>query len=124
MNKITVLGATGSIGSSTIDVIRRNKDKYTLYAATANKNVVAMAEIIREFNPTVVVMTDYDAYKDLKELVSFERRHTEVLFGAEAVCAVAASEDCDSVMSAIVGAAGLKPTLAARSEEHTSELQS
>ncbi|WP_294459718.1 1-deoxy-D-xylulose-5-phosphate reductoisomerase [uncultured Ruminobacter sp.] len=119
MKKITILGATGSIGRSTIDVIRRNPDLYSLYAATGNKNYSVMASIIREFSPSVVVMTDKTACDRLKEMVQAEHRDTEVLFGAENLNAVAASEEYDGLMSAIVGAAGLRPTLAAITQGKT-----
>lgn len=119
MKKITILGATGSIGRSTIDVIRRNPDLYSLYAATGNKNYSVMASIIREFSPSVVVMTDKTASDRLKEMVQAEHRDTEVLFGAENLNAVAASEEYDGLMSAIVGAAGLRPTLAAITQGKT-----
>lgn len=119
MKKITILGATGSIGRSTIDVIRRNPDLYSLYAATGNKNYSVMASIIREFSPSVVVMTDRTAYEKLKELVQTEHRRTEILFGAENLNTVAASEEYDGLMSAIVGAAGLKPTLSAITQGKT-----
>ena len=81
MKKIAILGATGSIGRSTIDVIKRNPEEYSLYAATGNKNYSVMAGIIREFSPQVVVMTDRSAYEKLKEIVQTEHRSSEVLFG-------------------------------------------
>lgn len=112
MNNVTVLGATGSIGTSTLDVIRRNRDKYALFAATAHKNVDKMLGIIREFNPRAVVMTDKTAYDELVQKLAQENlKGTEVLFGRDEMSAVVQSAENDSVMSAIVGAAGLKPTL-------------
>ncbi len=113
MNKVTVLGATGSIGGSTLDVIRRNPERYSLYAATARNNVSRMLEIAREFHPAAAVMLEERAAQELRGLLADAGLKTEVLSGAEALSAVAASEEADSVMSAIVGAAGLKPTLAA-----------
>lgn len=112
MNNITVLGATGSIGTNTLDVIRRNADKYKLFAATAHKNVDKMTEIIKEFTPQAVVMTDKDAYTELKtRIASLGLSGTEILFGRDDMSAVVQASENDSVMSAIVGAAGLKPTL-------------
>ena len=113
MNKVTVLGATGSIGTSTLDVIRRNPDRYSLFAATARSNVSKMLAIVGEFHPDVAVMLEEKAAAELRELLAGKGLKTEVLSGAEALSAVASSDDADSVMSAIVGAAGLKPTLAA-----------
>lgn len=115
MNKIALLGATGSIGNSTLDVIRKNPDQYELYAATGSSNSVKMIEIVKEFNPKVVVMNDERAYTQVKEFVKDNSLKVDVLCGEEHLCAVASSEEYDSVMSAIVGAAGLKPTIAAAS---------
>ncbi len=119
MKKITVLGATGSIGGNTLDVIRRNPDRYSLYAASCHKNHAAMARIIREFAPAVAVATDREAYGKLREFAAASGCRTDILFGEENLCAVAASEEYDGLMSAIVGAAGLKPTLAAISRGRT-----
>ncbi|MGN1392694.1 MAG: 1-deoxy-D-xylulose-5-phosphate reductoisomerase [Succinivibrionaceae bacterium] len=113
MNNITILGATGSIGASTLDVISRNPEKYKLFAATGNKNVEKMLNIVRNFSPNVVVMSDQKAYLNLKNRINEEHLKTDVLCGEEAMCAVVASSETDSVMSAIVGSAGLKPTLSA-----------
>lgn len=119
MNNVLVLGATGSIGASTLDVIAKNPDIFHLYGIAACKNYQKMAEIIRDFKPEVAVMTDTKACQLLRDIVKQEGHKTDVLMGDEALCAVAASEDVDSVMSAIVGSAGLKPTLAAISQGKT-----
>lgn len=113
MNNVTILGATGSIGTSTLDVMRRNADKYKLFAATGAKNASKMLGIIEEFAPNFVVMTDPVAYEELRNAVSSKKLKTEVLFGSEALTEVVSASEVDSVMSSIVGAAGLKPTLAA-----------
>ena len=113
MNNVTVLGATGSIGTSTLDVIRRNPDRYRLFAATARSNVSRMLDIVAEFHPEAAVMLEEKAAAELRELLAGRGLKTEVLSGSEALSAVASGDETDSVMSAIVGAAGLKPTLAA-----------
>ena len=107
---ITILGATGSIGRSTLDLVGRNPDKYRCVALTANSNVVELAEAARKFRPDVAVVADVNAYGALKEALS--GTGIEAAAGPGAV-AEAAERPADWVMSAIVGAAGLQPTLKA-----------
>lgn len=107
---ITILGATGSIGQSTLDLIGRNPDKYRCVALTANSNVVELATAARRFRPDVAVVADTQAYGALKEALA--GTGIEVAAGPDAVVE-AAERPADWVMSAIVGAAGLKPTLKA-----------
>lgn len=113
MRKITVLGATGSIGSSTLDVISRHPDQFEVYALTANSQFQKMFELCKQFKPQYVVMVSESAAVQLKELLNSENLSTEVLSGEQALEEVSAASDVDDVMAAIVGAAGLKPTLAA-----------
>ncbi len=120
MNNIVVLGGTGSIGTSTLDVIKRNQDKYSLFAVSAHKNAERMMQIIQEYAPKVAVVTDNLAYEKVKTFVKDNRiTSTEVLYGMDSLNAVAKADEVDSVMSAIVGAAGLKPTLSAISSGKT-----
>ena len=70
MNNVTVLGATGSIGTSTLDVIRRNPDRYRLFAATARSNVSRMLDIVAEFHPEAAVMLEEKAAAELRELLA------------------------------------------------------
>lgn len=107
---ITILGATGSIGRSTLDLVGRNPEKYRCVALTANCNVVELAEAARKFRPELAVVAQPEAYGALKEALA--GTGIEVAAGAEAV-AEAAARPADWVMSAIVGAAGLQPTLKA-----------
>ncbi|MDQ4424682.1 MAG: 1-deoxy-D-xylulose-5-phosphate reductoisomerase [Thalassolituus sp.] len=109
---ITVLGSTGSIGCSTLDVVRRHPDKYRVYALTAATRAAEMAAQIAEFSPRYAVMANADAATQLREQLPDECV-TEVLNGEEALIEVASDERVDQVMAAIVGAAGLLPTLAA-----------
>ena len=109
---ITVLGSTGSIGCSTLDVVRRHPEKYRVYALTAATRVAEMAGQIAEFSPRYAVMADASAAAQLREQLP-EDCVTEVLNGEDALVQVASDECVDQIMAAIVGAAGLLPTLAA-----------
>ncbi len=109
---ITVLGSTGSIGCSTLDVVSRHPEKYRVYALTAATRVAEMAGQIAEFSPRYAVMADASAAAQLREQLP-EDCVTEVLNGDDALVQVASDERVDQVMAAIVGAAGLLPTLAA-----------
>ena len=108
--KITILGATGSIGTSTIDVMLRHPDRFEAYALVAHRNVDLMRELVGKVHPELVVMTDEAAYHSLKGTLP---QHVRLEFGMEAAEAAAAHEDVDMVMAAMVGSAGLPATLAA-----------
>lgn len=112
MRHLTILGATGSIGLSTLDVIRRHPDRFSVYALTAGTRARELAVLCREFRPRVAVMADPDAARDLAELLS-DLPSIRVLSGADGLCEVASAAEVDTVMAAIVGAAGLPPTLSA-----------
>ena len=111
MKSVTLLGATGSIGSSTLDIIARHPQRYSVHALTANTNVEQMAMLCRQFRPAIAVMADNASAQKLRSLV--EQQATQVLSGQEALGAVACSDEADIVVAAIVGAAGLMPTLSA-----------
>ncbi len=111
MIQVTILGATGSIGQSTLDIIQRHADRYAVYALTANTNVAKMVELCRTFKPRYAVMSDEDSAQKLKQALGVSA--TEVLAGEVALAQVAADELVDTVVAAIVGSVGLKPTLAA-----------
>ena len=113
MQTITILGATGSIGVSTLDVIARHADKYSVFALTAHSQITALALQCRQFNPKYAVVSDAAAAASLQALLAESGCATEVLWGVEALCQVASDGGVDTVMAAIVGAAGLVPTLAA-----------
>ncbi|MBS3804951.1 MAG: 1-deoxy-D-xylulose-5-phosphate reductoisomerase [Oleiphilaceae bacterium] len=112
MRHITLLGATGSIGLSTLDVIRRHPDRFVLHALTANSQADAMASLCLEFQPRVAVMANAAAAERLQGLL-VGQCDTEVLAGPAALCLAAEAPEVDTVMAAIVGAAGLPATLAA-----------
>ncbi|MGA7800401.1 MAG: 1-deoxy-D-xylulose-5-phosphate reductoisomerase [Gammaproteobacteria bacterium] len=110
---ITILGATGSIGASTLDVIGRHPDAFRVVALTANRNVDRLLEYCRRFRPTYAVMADPQAAAVLRARALEEGLDTEVLEGVAGLVTVAGLPEADCVMAAIVGAAGLLPTLEA-----------
>jgi 1-deoxy-D-xylulose-5-phosphate reductoisomerase len=113
MQNITILGATGSIGVSTLDVIARHPDRYRIYALTAHSKVNDLAAQCARFLPEVAVVGSAEAASALAALLREAGVATDVLWGEEALCQVASAPGCDTVMAAIVGAAGLAPSLAA-----------
>lgn len=113
MEHITILGATGSIGVSTLDVVGRHPDRYRVYALTAHRNVEILADQCEKFHPQVVVVGSAQAAQTLSQLLDCKGLKTDVEYGEAALCAVASAPGCDTVMAAIVGAAGLAPTIAA-----------
>ena len=113
MQRITILGATGSIGVSTLDVVARHPDLYRVHALTAHQRVEELADQCAQFKPDVAVVGTAAAADRLAGLLKTKGLATAVEYGEAALCRVASSEDCDAVMAAIVGAAGLAPTLAA-----------
>lgn len=108
---VTILGATGSIGRSTLDVVSRHPERFDITALTANSDDKAMLELCRRWQPRFAVMCDADAAQRLAERIDSET--TTVLAGHDALSTVAADESVDTVIAGIVGAAGLVPTLAA-----------
>ena len=110
---ITILGATGSIGASTLDVISRHPERYRVIALTANRNVDTLARQCAEFSPRFAVMAECDAAETLRIRLREASPGVEVLSGPDALAEVAALPEVDYVMAAIVGAAGLLPTLEA-----------
>ncbi len=113
MQKLTILGATGSIGASTLKVVEQNPELFSVVALAAGTNVEKMVALCRKWQPKYAVMADKAAAFALKSELSMSVPDTEVLGGDDALCHVASLEEVDSVMAAIVGAAGLLPTMAA-----------
>jgi 1-deoxy-D-xylulose-5-phosphate reductoisomerase len=113
MQRITILGATGSIGVSTLDVLARHPEQYQVYALSAHSRVDELAAQCAQFRPQRAVVGSAEAAARLAALLRAQGLRTEVEFGEAALCAIASSPDTDTVMAAIVGAAGLAPTLAA-----------
>ncbi len=113
MQHIAILGSTGSIGTSTLDVVARHPDKFQIVALTANSQVDLLFRQCQQFKPRYAVMLDEAAAKLLRQRVSVSGLNTEVLSGDAALEQVVVLPEVDAVMAAIVGAAGLRPTLAA-----------
>ncbi|WP_367299840.1 1-deoxy-D-xylulose-5-phosphate reductoisomerase [Hafnia alvei] len=114
MKQLTILGSTGSIGTSTLAVVRANPDKFKVAALVAGKNVEVMFQQCVEFAPRYVSMADDHAAQMLRQrLQDAGLSGIEVMSGEPAACDLAALDEVDQVMAAIVGAAGLLPTLAA-----------
>jgi 1-deoxy-D-xylulose-5-phosphate reductoisomerase len=113
MQNLTVLGSTGSIGTSTLDVVARHPDKYRIVALTANRQVDLLFQQCRQFKPDYAVLLDETSVQQLRGLLREAGLKTEVLCGVDALEQVSVLPEVDAVMAAIVGAAGLRPTLAA-----------
>lgn len=113
MCKLTILGATGSIGASTLKVLVNNPEKYEVFALVAGQNALKMAELCRVWRPEYAVMADESSAKQLKELLGSNSDQIKIMHGVDAMCHVSSAYEVDVVMAAIVGAAGLLPTMAA-----------
>ena len=113
MKRLAVCGSTGSIGASTLDVVSRNRSGFEVLALTAHTNVEAMAAQCRVWRPRFAVMADESAASRLGDMLAKEVPETSVLSGPSGLVHVAMHPDVDYVMAAIVGGAGLMPTLAA-----------
>jgi len=113
MRRIAILGSTGSIGVNTLDVIRAHPERFQVVALTAAKQIDRLAEQCLEFKPRIAVVADEAGAVRLQARLAENQLATQVLFGADALLTAVTESDCDTVMAAIVGAAGLVPTLAA-----------
>ena len=113
MKEITILGSTGSIGVNTLDVISNHLDKFNVRALTANTNLDIFVEQCFKYQPEYAVMTDEASASKLEEKLKKKAPDISVLAGIEGLVKVAELDSVDYVMAAIVGAAGLLPTLAA-----------
>jgi 1-deoxy-D-xylulose-5-phosphate reductoisomerase len=113
MQRITILGSTGSIGTSTLDVVARHPDRFQVFALTANRQADLLFRQCQQFKPKYAVLLDERAATQLQHRVHEAGLKIEVLSGAAALEQVSVLPEVDAVMAAIVGAAGLQPTLAA-----------
>lgn len=113
MEHIALLGATGSIGTSTLDVVRRYPDRFSIYAVSANSNVEKLASIAAETRAQVAVIADESKYQDLKEALKAKGAAAEAACGSRALTEAAGSPEADVVVGAIVGAAGIESTFEA-----------
>lgn len=110
-DQISVLGATGSIGTSTLDVVARNPDKYLVYALSAENRIAELAELAKQHQPQILVVPE--GRQDELQACLGDECAAQILTGIEGLKAMASADEVDTVMAAIVGAAGLVPTLAA-----------
>src|SRR5690606_27627439 len=114
MQRITILGATGSIGVNTLDVIARHPQRFEVFALAANQQIDRLWEQCQRFRPQYAVLADEQAAATLRaRLGKLTGCPTQVLGGAEALIEVAGASEVDCVVAGIVGSAGLLPTLAA-----------
>ena len=113
MKLVTILGSTGSIGESTLDVISRHPDAYRVFALSCNSNIEKLVKQCEKFKPDYAVVTSSESAILCSGLLSTKNIQTEVLVGIDELNAVAVDDAVDIVMSAIVGAIGLEPTLCA-----------
>lgn len=113
MQTITILGATGSIGTSTLDIVRHNPQDFQVFALTAHTRVDEMVRLSVEFKPRYIVMVNAEVASQVQCQLDALGLQVEVLFGAEALVYVSSHANVDTVMAAIVGIAGLAPTYAA-----------
>ncbi|HEY7772058.1 MAG TPA: 1-deoxy-D-xylulose-5-phosphate reductoisomerase, partial [Marinagarivorans sp.] len=113
IEQITVLGATGSIGVSTLDIVARHSDRFAVFALTGFSQVDKLFQQCMSHRPRYAVTATADAAGQLAQMLQDHQCATEVLYGEQALADVASHSDVDTVVAAIVGAAGLVPTLAA-----------
>lgn len=111
MKKISILGSTGSIGQSTLDVVRRNPDSFDVIGLAEGHDPAMLLQQIHEFKPSLVSVRDEGCAKEIKGQLG--DNCPEIVFGIDGACQVASMDDADLVVSAIVGAIGIRPTLAA-----------
>lgn len=113
MKRLTILGATGSIGTQTLDVVRHNREDFEVVALTASVNVQKMAELIEEFSPAYVVMKDEEKAEQLRRRMAHNHMDLEILFGMDGYVQVSTLPQIDIVVAAMVGMIGLKPVMEA-----------
>ena len=110
---LTILGSTGSIGGSTLDVVARHPERFRIFALSGHSQTAKLAEQCLAFRPQYAVTANEAQAAELRAQLAAAGCQTEVLHGEQALCDIAAAPETDGVMAAIVGAAGLPPTLAA-----------
>ena len=113
MQQVTILGATGTIGMQTLDVISQHPQRFAVFALSANNNVSGLLALCVQYQPQFAVMLQAEAAAKLSQELKVISSKTTVLHGEQALSEVVAHDDVDIVMAAIVGAAGLHPAMAA-----------
>ena len=110
---ITILGSTGSIGTQTLDIVAHHLDKFRVVGLAAGNNVELLAEQIRTYKPEIVALGNKHRLPELKQAIASLKDQPQLLVGADGICDVAGYGDAESVVTGIVGCAGLLPTIAA-----------
>lgn len=110
---LTILGSTGSIGESTLDVVSRHPEKFRVFALAGHRQVDKLVAQCKQFRPEYAVVGDADHAAELEKKLKQEGINTQVLYGSQALIDVASADEVSGVMCAIVGAAGLPSALAA-----------
>ncbi|MDB5767673.1 MAG: dxr [Collimonas fungivorans] len=113
LQRLLILGSTGSIGASTLDVVARHPQRFSVHALTANRNIDKLFQQCQAFHPALAIVGGAEDAMQLQARLRAAQLRTEVAHGADALCQAAGSGGCDTVVAAIVGAAGLLPTLSA-----------
>ncbi|MEM6613833.1 MAG: 1-deoxy-D-xylulose-5-phosphate reductoisomerase [Cyanobacteria bacterium P01_C01_bin.72] len=113
MKAITILGSTGSIGTQTLDIVSHHPDQFQVVGLAAGSNVTLLAEQIRTFKPQIVALGNKDKLVELQEEIASSSHQPEILVGESGICEVARYGNAESVVTGIVGCAGLLPTIAA-----------
>ncbi|MDW8801028.1 1-deoxy-D-xylulose-5-phosphate reductoisomerase [Clostridium sp. A1-XYC3] len=113
MKRITILGATGSIGTQTLEVIRREREKFHLVAVSANNSCKKIIGIINEFNPSYAVLSNEKAYEEVRDYCVNNNLKTKILLGMEGLNTISTLPEVDVVVTSVVGMIGLVPTLKA-----------
>ena len=113
MKLISILGSTGSIGTQTLDIVREHPDKFKVIGLAAGSNISLLAQQISEFTPQIVAIREPKQISELKEAIANVNPQPLLVAGSEGICEVARYGDAQSVVTGIVGCAGLLPTIAA-----------
>lgn len=113
MKNICILGATGSIGTQTLDVIEREKDKFKLIAVSAKKSYDKIIDIISKFHPEYAVLMEEDSFIKVRDYCNNNNENTKILMGMEGLVYISTLEEVDMVVTSVVGMVGLLPTMKA-----------
>ncbi|OFI07722.1 1-deoxy-D-xylulose 5-phosphate reductoisomerase [Clostridium acetireducens DSM 10703] len=119
MKRLSILGATGSIGFQTLDVIRKDKENFSLVAVSANKSYKKIIDIIKEFKPKYVVLMEKEAFNIVKDYCKINNLNVNILFGIEGLKIISTLPEVDIVVTSLVGMVGLVPTLEAIKNKKT-----
>lgn len=113
MKKVSILGTTGSIGTQTLDVLRKDRENFQLIGVSANSNTEKLLHIVEEFKPAYAVLTEKKAYLKFKEYFSNKSTNLKILFGTEGLNTIASLPEIDMVVTSVMGMCGLIPTIKA-----------